>query len=138
MAVWALPLIAALAQSCGFVKLGGTPNDPVPSGTLVAQGPFASLNGWSVTGTAAIYSQGGDAFVVRLGGITVTPQTGLQVVVIANSATALEVPLRSTSGSQNYSFTYTPPAGGTGIFNQVNIHSVIGNRDYGQALLIQQ
>ena len=137
----AVPLIVTLIASvslslvsCGQVKLGNTtPNDQAPSGTVIGQGDFISLNGKTVTGTAAVYNSEGSStsYTLRLNGISAPSETGLVIVITVNGEQLSPFALRSSSGSQNYSVYYE----GTPTFKQVTIRSPSANMDYGQALL---
>lgn len=131
-----LTLIIAGLAGCGPIKLGSiSPNDPAPSGTIMAQGSFTSLNGQTVTGTAIVYFEGGSSYIVRLSGISAPSENGLQVVVVANGATQATFSLRASSGSQNYMLSLSAYSI---TWNQVNIHSTVNNMDYGEALLTAQ
>ena len=128
-------LCAASFSGCGILPFGGaSSNDPVPSGSLVAQGTFSSLNGNTVSGTAGIYQTTDSEFTVRLSSISVSDGASLQVTVQSDGATVYSSGLRSTSGTQNYSFTHT----GSTNWNSVIIESTAGtspDNQFGIALL---
>lgn len=115
--------------SCGNV----IPNDPIPSGTVIAQGTFTGANGKSVSGAAIIYSQGSGQYVLRLQSLSAPSESGLQIVITVNSTTLSPISLLFTSGTKNYSFTYT--GSGTPSFTQVSIKPPGVSLDYGIALL---
>lgn len=120
-------------QGCGL-NIGTTsPNDPRPTGTLLAQGQFASQNGKSVSGSALVFSQSGTSYIVRLEGISTPSESGLYVrVYTANSGQVSNLSLTATSGSQNYYFTSTETSP---TFKSVYIFSVPSNIAYGLAVL---
>ncbi len=119
-----------LFSGCGKGTVSA-PNDPAPTGTIVAQGQFAGLNSKSVSGVAVIY-QTGSSYVARLEGISVPNEAGLQVVVKTSTTTVLQTTLRNISGTQNYSFSVSD---GAVTWSSVTIHSTATNLDYGTALL---
>ena len=108
-------LAPALLGACGNITLGGgTQNDPTPTGTIVAQGPFTGLNGRTVTGNVSVYQQVGTSgactFVVQLQSLNAPNDAGvtLEVIPVVNGAPNLvpsEYALRSPTGNENYSFT---------------------------------
>jgi hypothetical protein len=129
-----LALSAALtisAIACG--RGGAILNEPEPSGDIVAQGSFTSLNGRSVTGTATVYRQATGAYVLRLGGVSTPEEIGLSIILTYNGSLSSTTPLRSYTGSQNYSLSLPSAT----EFNRVTIRSTSANLDYGQALLIR-
>ena len=133
-----LVALSLLVTACGIpVGPSASPNDAVPSGTITAQGEFTSLNGQAVSGTAAVYLLDASNYVVRLNGIQVPQEAGLQMVVVVDGKEQTRIALRSYSGSQNYSLSVTTSGalGSLPRFNQVNIHSPVRNLDYGQAIL---
>jgi hypothetical protein len=118
--------------SCGKLPYGTVPNDPVPTGSIVAQGVFTSSGTETVTGSAVVYSQGGGRFVVRLNNLDAYKEVGLQVRGVLDSGTILDIGgLRAYTGNQNYSITTTSGSG----WSQVTIYSPRAVRDYGIALL---
>jgi hypothetical protein len=120
---------------CGQVTLGGgTANDAVPVGTIVAQGSFTSVaSGKPVTGTVTVYLAS-SIYIVRLQGLSTPSESGLFVRGVVNGIAAQDLALRSTSGNQNYTFS-SVPAGS--IWAQVKIYSATANLDYGLATLTQ-
>lgn len=122
-----------LLSSCGSISAGSvSSNDPAPSGSIVAQGNFVGLNGKAVTGSVAIYNLASGSFVVRLIGISVPAENGLQVAVVINGGVQqILSTLRSYTGTQNYSYS----AGGVVDWTNVSIHSPMANADYGMAIL---
>lgn len=124
--------VAFVLARCGIPLGSGPPNDQAPSGTIVAQGAFTSLNGQAVSGTAIIYRVNGAEFIARLQGIAMPSGGGYQVRVINGSATVLSTALRATEGSQNYSFTVASPAS----WNSVDVYSPSAAANVSQALLV--
>lgn len=124
-----------------FLSLGGcglkagsnqSPLDPVPSGTLSAQGSFTGANGKTVSGVAALYvSADGGAYIVRVENLAAPSEAGLNILLKADGAVAYSSVLRSTSGNQNYA----TPLGGVHNFTSIEIFSSIYNLTYGVALL---
>ena len=118
--------------NCGIVPVGAAncPNDAVPSGSIVYQGPFTAANGGTASGAAEVYNSGGN-YTVRLDGVSFTPPnsqtTGLQVVGAGGSFTTS---LNSLCGSQNYSAGTTLPSS-----SQIQIFSNINSVNYAQAIL---
>jgi hypothetical protein len=121
---------------CGQIKLGGGsgPNDPLPSGTIAFQGNFQGLNGQSVSGSVAVYIQSDNTFVVRLNGLTAPSENGLQLTGIVNGTQQFTTPLRSDTGSQNYTTGMTNSGQ---VWDAVSIHSPTANKDYGTANLVR-
>lgn len=119
---------------CGEIGLGNrSPNDPKPTGTIVAQGNLTGQSGQTASGSAFVYQTGSASFVVRLEGVTLPEESGLRVIVSVNSDEKLNASLRSSSGTQNYSMTVsTLPA----TFDYVAIRSTQSNPDvdYAKAL----
>ena len=144
---FALPLSISLAllmlvsgATCAPIDLGSsssfTPNDLIPSGLVVSQGSFTSLNGKTVSGTVSIYQAAGSltSFTIRLEGLSVPNESGLMVVAAANGAEVISLALRFYSGTQNYAITV--PAG-AGVWNYVVIRSAVTTLDYGKAVLLR-
>lgn len=123
-------LTAALAAGCGLKGGSGTPNDPVPSGTIVHQGMWVSQNGQTVTGTVTVYTSSTGTYTFRLDGISAPTEGGLQLSAVsqANGSFFLGT-LRAASGNQNY--TIEP---GVNVWSAVVLHSPTYNLDYGRAL----
>jgi hypothetical protein len=109
----------------------GIPNDNRPNGILIASGVLSGSNGQTASGQAEIYNNSG-TYIARLNGITVTSETGLQIIVATSlSQTAYRTTLRSSQGSQNYTMGSI-----VGTFAQVRIFSTRNNRDYAVATLV--
>ena len=71
--------------------------------------------------------------MVRLQGISTPQESGLKVSVVVNGVPPSSQPgyaLRSSSGTQNYTFTSVPTSA---AWTQVAIHSDPNNVDYGVA-----
>lgn len=108
--------MAAMAAACAGISLGdGTQNDPVPSGTVVFQGPLQDQNGFTVSGNVSIYEQlsGGSVctYVVRLSNLAAPSGYNLQVVPQVNGAPGISptlYTLRSPTGNENYIFSGVP------------------------------
>ena len=126
-------LLLLAYAGCGNVG-AISPNDQPPNGTIVADGSFTGSN---VSGTATIYQLALGSYVVRLAQFSAPQETGLQVAATVDGKVATRVTLRATSGNQNYPFTY-PVGSLVPQFDQVAIHSVQTNQDYGLAPLIQK
>jgi len=124
-----------LFSACGPIHVGSpvAPNDLAPtSGTIVAQGSFQSQGGQTVSGTATVYQiDSAGNYVIRLAGLSVTQESGLQVIAVTKAAQSYPLSLRANSGNQNYSLGLDAPV----VWKQINIHSTLKNTDYGEALL---
>ena len=127
---------------CGQFGAGSpaAPNDPAPNLKIVAQGPFTSLNGKTVSGNVIIYNAGTKLFVMRLSGLTApSGETGMVIVPIVDGVSQGTVALQASSGNQNYNVNLSASSTVTaGTWNQVNIRQPSANLDYGQALMTQQ
>lgn len=125
-----------IALTCGCAATGdlGSLNDPVPTGTIVAQGTFTGLNGKSASGMAVIYSVASGSYILRLSGVNLPDESGLQLIIVANSTNLSSIMLRGSSGNQNYTFSYS---GTSPTFNQVRLYSMTAFTDYATALLTQ-
>ena len=122
-----------MLAGCGITAGRGTVNDLAPTLPVLAQGSFQSLSGKSVTGSTTIYNAGGGSYIVRLEGISVTQDSGLQVIPMLNTgAAAATLSLRAFTGNQNYTFT---PAITPSGFASVRIYSPASIIDYGKANL---
>lgn len=136
--ILALFIVVCLSAGagCGGIALGPAtaPRDPVPVGTVVANGEFVGLNGQTVSGVASVYklTETG-AFIVRLEGITTPSEAALYVRAETNDGRVLNTYLRATTGTQNYVTT----AAGNPTWVSVSIYSTITALDYGKATLIQ-
>ena len=100
-----LLLNAMHLAGCGLIKGQNNTilNDPVPNGTVVAQGSFFGQNGMSVTGTARVYRMTADnTYVIRLEGISTPSESGLILLASSNGNSDFQANLRGTSGNQNY------------------------------------
>lgn len=133
-------LILGLAQcSLSGIPVGNgsttSPNDSRPSGVLIAQGSFTGQNGQNASGSAQIFMDGG-AYILRLEGISVPSENGLNVQVLssASQTPVYSSSLRSSSGNQNYSFSTAL----TGRFATVYIYSTLRQKNYGIAILSGQ
>lgn len=129
-----LPLIG-----CGLVDTATQINEPVPNGTLQAQGSFTSLNGKAVSGVASVYQTSAGNFVLRLEGVSAPTTVSLNVVLAGTFAgrtqNYLQQLLRSGSGTMNYSFSSGTSVAPT--WNSVALNSPAENIDYGKVTLIQ-
>jgi hypothetical protein len=96
-----------------MIGLGtGTLNDPVPSGTIVAQGNLAGQSGRTASGVVSVWEQstGGTSctFVLRLANLSAPSESTLRVVPLVNGAPSMSpsfYSLRASTGNQNYTFT---------------------------------
>lgn len=120
-------------QNTELIELPIELNDPLPSGTIVAQAAFTGQNGKTASGLGVIYNQSGGSYVLRLSGVNFPTEAGLQLIIVANSTNQGPLLLRSSSGNQNYHFYLE---GASPVFNQIRLHSVIQFKDYATALLI--
>jgi hypothetical protein len=105
----------ALVVACCGIPLGGgggALNDPAPNGTIIYSGQFAA----PVSGTAAVYSTG--SLILRLSGMTVPTQNGLQIFINGSGGKTFVATLRGFTGNQNYALTTA-----TGPFSTVEIDS---------------
>ncbi len=122
--------------SLSGVTVGGggstLPNDPIPSGSLVVQGLFSGMNGQTVSGTAAIYTDG-TTVTLRIANLVTSVTSGLQVQVYAsNSSTALcTINLVYYTGTKNY--TCSSAMGGT--YSSVDLYSITNQLNYAVAQL---
>lgn len=110
--VYVILAVSALL-GCGIVPLGeGVINDPVPSGTIVAQGNLSGQSGRSAAGVVAIYEQTASgstcSFVLRLQNLSAPSDVSLRVVPVVNGAPNVSptfYTLRAATGNQNYAFS---------------------------------
>jgi hypothetical protein len=122
--------VSLVLTACGIIPLGqGTPNDAVPSGTIVTQATINSLVAdKSVTGNATIYNSAG-TFILRLETLSAPNETGLLVMVnLIDGSNALRASLRAISGNQNYTIGSI-----AGSFANAQIYSTSAQTVYGQA-----
>ena len=106
-------------------------NDPVPQGTIIAQGSFVGLNGRTVSGTVTIYLTGIGMYTVRLAGLSIPSENGIQMITVVNDSSLTPITLSTGGGNKNYSITLD----GSVTWKQIRIYSAPNNLDYGQALL---
>lgn len=133
-----LGALLVLFSGCGKITAGSgaEPNDARPSGNPIAQASLTSQNGKTVSGSALIFasvnsSSGVTGYILRLEGISVPSASGLLVRVNASpGGQVASLPLRATSGSQNY--TLSVNYGST--FSSVYIYSPSENINYAAAL----
>ncbi|MFZ9596731.1 MAG: hypothetical protein ACO3A2_11740 [Bdellovibrionia bacterium] len=124
--------------SCSGLEFGlgggsGTLNDPRPSGILLASGPLVGQSGRTVTGTAAVFNTTGSQFILRLEGLTLPSSDALaQIQLFGQLGLQNTFTLRSTSGSQNYTFTNTSLAI---TFSDVTLVSTATNQPIASANL---
>lgn len=129
-----ISLISLFLTHCGInlgSGSGSIPNDAAPqSGLIVSQGTFFGKEG-SAQGSAILYFANGEN-IIRLDSVSFTEESGLQLKVIASNAqTVASFSLRSSSGSQNYSFAVT-----TGVkVSRVEIYSTLSQSNYASAQL---
>ncbi|MGK5087244.1 hypothetical protein WDW86_06770 [Bdellovibrionota bacterium FG-2] len=119
-------------QGCGQMQTGTVPipNDPLPKGTITAQAEFLGLNSQTASGVVVIYSMDTGSWIVRLEGVSLPVESGLQLIPVADSETVGTTALRSSKGTQNYSLTLAS----TPKWNKVRIHSTRTNTDYAEAI----
>lgn len=136
MFVWLITVAGFGGAGCGLIAVGSgaSANDPVPEGTLIAQGTFTGLNGKTTSGTAAIYLSSGGLATVRLESFSAPNGTSLQVAAKANGQTLYQASLRAESGNQNYATSVTGAQNWTSV---VILSSTVASplNEYGVALL---
>lgn len=133
---WVFITFIALVLSgggCGSSQSGIDPNDPSPFGTIVTQGSFMGQNGQTASGIAIIYRLSTESYALRLSGVILPEETGLQLIIVADSTNLTPLALRSSRGSQNYYFNLS---GEAPVFNQVRLHSIMTFRDYATAIFL--
>ncbi len=113
----------------------GAQNDSIPKGTLVYSGTFSSFStSNAVSGGVSVYQTGTTSYIVRLESYSGPSEAGLQLRVIADSATLATLSLRSGSGNMNYSV-----GGGTSTdFQQIYVYSPTSRTDYAKADLFKK
>lgn len=114
---------------------GTYPNDPRPSGTLLAQGAFVGQNSQTVAGNALIFYDGSN-FILTLQSLTAPSETGLliQVFTLNSQTAAYAAPLLYNSGTKNY--TFSAATGGV-RFSNVYLYSQQNRLIYGSVNLTQ-
>jgi hypothetical protein len=128
-------LFLLCVSACGGVGLGtGTataPNDARPTGAALYQNNFYGMNGKTVTGFAGIYFNGNNNYIVRLDGISMPNEAGMQVHVFGTPGDKVAtMSLRAVTGSQNYQVNGLA----TGfVFKSVYIFSTATNTYYAAA-----
>ncbi len=125
--------------ACGNVGVGpaAIPNDPLPTGIMIAQGSFSGLNGQAVSGLASVYRDSTSGIcTVRVEGISVPNEPALQIQAQATGETVLKTPLRFKNGTQNYVTSVTD----TRKWDAISIVSTQNGRTplYGKAQLINK
>jgi hypothetical protein len=121
--------VAGIAIACGIPIGGGVPNDSKPAGSIVSSANINGQSGQTASGTATIYVNGA-SFTLRLEGLSVPVENGLQVIVnMQGGATSLHTTLRASTGNQNYSIGST-----TGVFASVDIFSTSARTNYAKAI----
>ena len=115
--------LTAPLDSCGVVSLNGSAtNDPTPSGTLVASGAFPS--GALVQGTAQIYQQGTNTYVLYMVGMSYPSNISIELIVSIGATTVYTVQpsgndLKNGSTTAYGAFTTTA----SGSFTQVQAYN---------------
>lgn len=125
--------LALSVGGCGSSQSGVDPNDPIPMGTIMSQGSFTGQNGQTSSGIAIIYRLSSESYALRLSGVSLPEETGLQLIIVADSTNLPPLALRSSRGSQNYYFNLS---GESPVFDQVRLHSIMTFRDYATAILL--
>lgn len=121
-------------SSCGLDTGPGIPSDPIPQGTVVAQGPFTDLN-QSVSGTVVVYLTQGQGYVIRLTGLQAPAENTLQLVgVSASEGEVYWARLGVNVGTKNYYTGRVVPTTWTSVIIRSTV-APPGVRDYGQAIL---
>jgi hypothetical protein len=124
-------MIPALAGCFGLDYGDGTPNDPLPSGSILAQGELLPQGSADVGGTAVVYAGTGGGFIFRLSGLTAPAETGQDLRAVTNTGTVVSIgSLRAYSGNQNYFLSYPPVS-----WSQLLLWSTQTNQAYGLAIL---
>ncbi|MGE0614296.1 MAG: hypothetical protein AB7P04_01535 [Bacteriovoracia bacterium] len=124
-----------ILAACGL-RGGGSVyfNDPVPSGSIVAQGSFSGRNNQTVTGSALIYQTTDGTYVIRLQSLSAPDEAALKLYATVNGTETLMSTLKGSAGNQNY--TTSVSLGAT--WSSVSIRSSSANpsvAEYGIALL---
>src|SRR5579862_6103059 len=95
-----------LVEGCGSfgssTSTAGSFNDPVPSGTVVAQGSFSGRNGQTVTGTALVYLTTAGNYVLRLQSLAAPSEAALQLYATVNGVNTQLTSLKGPTGNQDY------------------------------------
>ncbi|HTL13212.1 MAG TPA: hypothetical protein VL588_12030 [Bdellovibrionota bacterium] len=116
----ALTVLLAVTQlmSCGLQLGAADPGEP--SGNIIGQATFVEQNGFTASGTATLYSQGSNHFVLRLSSMTLPSSTSTLRLNVSVGTNPIDTIVGLTSGAHNYTFTYAD--GGSfvsvQIFNQ--------------------
>ncbi len=126
-------LAICLLPGCNKINLNGTttPNDATPSAPILASGQLIGLNGKSVGGLAIAYNPSSGANILRLSGITLPNETGMQIIANVNGVDQAPVTVQYYSGSTNYTMNVS----GSTTWTLVTIHSTLTNLDYAQAIM---
>jgi hypothetical protein len=103
--------LAGGAAACGISLGSGSIDDPLPSGTIVAQGSLGGQNGHTVSGVVSVWQQNNSSactFVLRLQTLSAPTDASLRVIPLVNGAPSVSptfYSLRGSTGNQNYTFT---------------------------------
>ncbi len=120
----------AMGYGCGKITAGtGVFTDPIPSGTLVAQGQFYGRSGQSASGGAEVYNTAAGSYTVHLDGVTLPQLNSLQLIFTINGTAQTGIELRGSSGSQNYVVQSQTGS----IFNSVRVFSPPLQEDVAEA-----
>lgn len=107
----ALFVVSSVTAGCGISLGSGSIDDPLPSGTIVAQGDFSGQNSQTVSGVVSIWQQTSGStcsFVLRVQSLAAPTGMSLSVVPLVNGAPSVSptyYALRGSTGNQNYTFT---------------------------------
>lgn len=119
--------------SCGEELPSLNLNEPIPNGTIVAQGVFTGQSGQAASGSATIYRLLSGQYVLHLSGVSFPQEMGLQLIIVTDSTNLPPRILRSSLGNQNYYFSLGEE---DPVFQQVRIYSILQFRDYAVALFV--
>jgi hypothetical protein len=128
---WVALLIPIAVVACGIPIGAGVPNDNKPTGTIAATGTLTGSSGKTASGNATVYNNN-SSYILRLDGLSLPVEVGLQVVVTLESgAIAMRASLRASTGNQNYTIGSV-----TGTFAKVEIYSTSARTNYAAASLV--
>jgi len=138
----AILLILCLSTNCNGLGISvgpaPPPNDPVPTGTILHQATFSSLNGQTASGAAIFYSGNGVGnYILRLAGVSFPSETGLVIQIYSGSNNLVQtLQLLSSSGSKNYTLNGLGTSITFGLYSQISVYifSTINNEPYAVAI----
>ena len=125
--------LLTLLPGCNKISLNGTstPNETAPNAPILASGQLIGLNGKTVGGLAIAYNPSSGANILRLSGITLPNETGMQIIANVNGVEQSPITVQYYTGSTNYTMNVS----GSTAWTIVTIHSTATNLDYAQAIM---